>query len=120
REQLRDPRAMHGMRLARRTVLPAFVALVTLAIGVSAPQARVATSKAALSAPTFVGYSTGVFRWSAVRKADHYQFELANDKAFNSTVLGNAGSFDTWSTSATLPVTVQDGKYWWRVRAVRK
>jgi hypothetical protein len=106
--------------LGRRAVLPALVAFLALAFAASASQARVATSKVVLSAPTYAGYSTGIFRWSAVRKADHYQFELANDKSFNSPVLGNAGNFDTWSTSATLPATLQDGTYWWRVRAVRK
>jgi hypothetical protein len=110
---------MYGTRLARRTVLPAVVALVALAFA-SASQARVATPASALSAPTFAGYSTGVFHWSAVRRADHYEFQLANDKGFNSPVLGNAGNFQTWSTSATLPDTLQNGKYWWRVRAVRK
>ena len=83
-------------------------------------QARVSVSQTTLKAPTFAGYSTGVFHWSAVRKADHYQFELASDRGFNSAVLGGAGNFDTWSTKATLPNTLQDGKYWWRVRAVRK
>jgi hypothetical protein len=109
----------HGRRLARRAVLPAVVALLALAFA-SASQARVATSLSALSAPTYAGYTTGVFHWSAVRKADHYEFELASDSGFNSPVLGNAGNFSTWSTSATLPDTLQNGKYWWRVRAVRK
>jgi len=107
-------------RIGRIAALPAVVALFVLAFATSASQARVATSKAALSAPTFAGYSTGVFHWSTVARADHYEFQLANDKGFNSPVLGNAGNFSTWSTSATLPDTVQDGKYWWRVRAVRK
>jgi hypothetical protein len=110
----------HRRRFCRRTALLAFVALAVLAFSASASQARVVVSRSTLSAPTFAGYSTGVFRWSAVRKADHYEFELANDKGFNSSVLGSAGNFSTWSTSATLPVTVQDGTYWWRVRAVRK
>src|SRR6185437_14919419 len=30
------------------------------------------------------------------------------------------GNFSTWSTSATLSASLQDGKYWWRVRAIRK
>jgi hypothetical protein len=110
----------HRGRLVRKTVLAAVVALVTLAFAASASQARVASSQSVLSAPTFAGYSTGVFHWSAVRKADHYEFELANDKGFNSPVLGSSGNFSTWSTSATLAKSLQDGTYWWRVRAVRK
>jgi hypothetical protein len=62
----------------------------------------------------------GAFRWSAARGADHYEFELAADAAFNSPVLGNNGRFSTRSTQATLTKTVPDGKYWWRVRAVSK
>jgi hypothetical protein len=107
----------HGRRIVRRIVLPGVLALLALAFASSASQARVVTG---LSAPTYAGYSTGVFHWSAVRKADHYEFELANDKGFNSPVLGNAGNFYTWSTSATLLYTLQDGTYWWRVRSVRK
>jgi hypothetical protein len=106
--------------LARRTALPAAVALIALAVTASASQARVSGPGSALSAPTYAAYITGVFQWSAVRKADHYEFELAADKGFNSPVLGGSGSFQTWSTSATLTKTLQDGKYWWRVRAVRK
>jgi hypothetical protein len=107
-------------RLSRKVVLTSVAALAVLAFGASASQARVAVSQSALSAPTFAGYSTGVFHWSAVRKADHYEFELASDKGFNSPVLGSTGNFSTWSTSATLSASLQDGKYWWRVRAIRK
>ena len=109
-----------GRLLARRTVLPALVALLALAFAASASQARVSASQSAFSAPTYAGYMTGIFSWSAVRRADHYEFELAADKAFNSPVLGGAGNFQTRSTSATLSETLQDGRYWWRVRAVRK
>jgi hypothetical protein len=110
----------HGKRLARRTLLLAVVGLLALAFAASASQARVAAPRSALSATAVAGYSTGVFHWSAVRGADHYEFELAADRHFNSPVLGNAGNFSTKSTSATLSVTLQDGRYWWRVRAVRK
>ena len=110
----------HGRRLARRAVLPAVVALLALALTASASQARIDASQSALSTPTFAGYITGVFTWSAVLRADHYEFQLAADRAFNSPVLGGAGNFQTRSTSATLPQTLQDGRYWWRVRAVRK
>jgi hypothetical protein len=108
---------MHGMRLAPKTVLPVFVALVTLAIGASASQARVT---APLTTPTVHAYSTGVFQWSAVRRVDHYQFELASDRKFHAPVLGGAGTFSTHSTSATLSHTLPDGTYWWRVRGIHK
>ncbi len=110
----------HGRLLAWRPVLSAVVALLALAFTASASQARVSAPQSVLSAPTYAGYSTDVFRWSAVRKADHYEFELAADRGFNSPVLGGSGNFQTRSTSATLAQTLQDGKYWWRVRAVRK
>lgn len=110
----------HWRRCVGKIALPAAVALLALGFTASTSQAHVTTSRLALSAPTYAGYSTGVFHWAAVRRADHYEFELANDKGFNSPVLGSAGNFSTRSTSATLPVTLQDGKYWWRVRAVRK
>ena len=70
--------------------------------------------------PTVHGYSTGVFHWSAVRKVDHYQFELASDRKFHAPVLGGAGNFSTRSTSATLSHTLPDGTYWWRVRGIHK
>ena len=110
----------HGRRRARRIVLPAVVALVALAFTASGSGARASASQSALSAPTYADYITGVFSWSAVRNADHYEFQLAADRGFNAPVLGGAGNFQTWSTSATLPKTLQDGKYWWRVRSVRK
>lgn len=98
----------------------ALVGLLVLALSAAVSQARVVTNRSTLKAPATASYTTGVFHWSAVRRANHYEFQLASDKAFNSPVLGNAGSFSTWSTSATLAATLQDGKYWWRVRAVRK
>jgi hypothetical protein len=94
-------------------------ALAALAVGSSASQARVAAPRAASQTPIVRGYTTGVFHWSAVRRVDHYQFELASDRKFNSPVLGGAGNFSTLSTSATLSHTLPDGTYWWRVRGVR-
>lgn len=106
----------HGGRAARAAA-PVVAALVALAFGASASQAHVSGSTGAPAAPVFTGYSTGVFHWSAVRRADHYDFQLANDNAkFNSIIL----DFATHSTSATLANNLADGKYWWRVRAVRR
>jgi hypothetical protein len=79
----------HRKRLARGAIA-AGAALLTLAIGSSPSQARVAQRTAT---PTINGYSTGVFHWSAVRKVDHYQFQLASDRRFHAPVLGGAGNF---------------------------
>jgi hypothetical protein len=109
----------HRSRLARGAVAAA-AALVTLAIGSSTSEARVATPEAARATPTVHAYTTGVFHWSAVRHVDHYQFELASDRKFHAPVLGGAGNFSTYSTSATLPKTLPNGTYWWRVRGIHK
>jgi hypothetical protein len=113
-------RFINHRRRFGRSAVAAVAALLTLAVGSSASQARVATARAALKTPTLHGYSTGVFHWSAVRHVDHYQFELASDRKFHSPVLGGAGNFSTFSTSATLSHTLPNGTYWWRVRGIRK
>lgn len=104
----------------RRGAVAAAVALLTLASTSSVSQARVATTRTAQATPTIHAYWTGVFHWSAVRKVDHYRFELASDRKFHSPVLGSAGNFATLSTSATLSHTLPDGTYWWRVRGIHK
>jgi len=58
------------------------------------------------------------FGWTAVRGADHYEFELAADSGFNSPVLGSGGEFTTKNTRATVSKTLPNGTYWWRVRAI--
>jgi hypothetical protein len=78
--------------------------------GLSAPHAQGPTSTSATD--------IGALHWSAVGAADHYDFTIAADPAFNSPVLGNAGHFSTRNTQATLARLLPDGKYWWRVRAV--
>jgi hypothetical protein len=108
----------HRSRLGRGAVA-AVAALLTLA-GASASRASVAASGAVRATPAVTGYNTGVFHWSSVRHVDHYQFELASDRKFHAPVLGGAGNFTTYSTSATLSQTLPDGTYWWRVRGVRK
>ncbi len=60
------------------------------------------------------------FAWTPVRKAAHYEFELAADSQFNAPVLGGDGSFTTRNTRATIRKAPPDGRYWWRVRAVTK
>ena len=58
------------------------------------------------------------FGWTAVRGADHYEFQLAADSGFNSPVLGSDGHFTTGSTRASVKKTLPNGTYWWRVRAI--
>ncbi len=58
------------------------------------------------------------FGWTAVRGADHYEFQLAADSGFNSPVLGSDGHFTTGSTRASIKKTLPNGTYWWRVRAI--
>src|SRR3954451_13765537 len=60
-----------------------------------------------------------VLTWSAVRKTDHYELQLAADNRFASSVLGtSSNSLKTANTAATLSKQLADGTYYWRVRAV--
>jgi hypothetical protein len=59
------------------------------------------------------------FTWAPVRGAALYEFQLSADGAFRSIVLGQRnGSFRTKNTAATINQTLQDGNYFWRVRAI--
>jgi hypothetical protein len=59
------------------------------------------------------------FTWGGVRRADHYQFELAADRKFTSAVSGLAqGPISVEDTAITDDKTIPDGIYYWRVRAV--
>ncbi len=57
-----------------------------------------------------------VFTWAPVKGADHYEFQIAADKGFNSIV--SNGSISTKNTAATLPTSLINGNYYWRVRSV--
>jgi hypothetical protein len=57
-----------------------------------------------------------VFTWAPVKGADHYEFQMAADKGFNSTVAN--GKISTKNTAATLPTSLINGTYYWRVRSV--
>ncbi|MDP9346067.1 MAG: hypothetical protein M3P44_10145 [Actinomycetota bacterium] len=54
------------------------------------------------------------FTWKPVRRAARYELQVSADKAFGSTLL----SLKTTNTAGTLLRTLQDGTYYWRVRAV--
>jgi hypothetical protein len=103
-----------------RILVPALTALFLF---LTVPAAQTA---AALPAPTPTGPGSGAvveflpaFAWAPVANADHYEFQFAADSGFNSPVLGQGlDQFTTRNTRATLPKTVPNGTYWWRVRAV--
>ena len=56
---------------------------------------------------------TPAFAWNGVTGAVRYEFQVSADPGFNSTQV----SFMTKNTRATLPDTLTNGTYWWRVRA---
>ena len=61
------------------------------------------------------------FVWRASKGADSYEFQIAADRGFNSSVRGLRNNrFDTSNTRATITTAVPNGTYWWRVRAVTK
>ena len=97
-------------------VLAALVALTLAgaveAGGVAAPRPSGPPSGAANpELPPFV--------WRASRGADSYEFQIAADRGFNSTIPGlRRTRLDTSNTRVTITTAVPNGTYWWRVRAV--
>jgi hypothetical protein len=59
-----------------------------------------------------------IFTWSPVKGIDHYEFQLAADKGFNSVVKSNGGTQSTKNTAITVPTSIASGTYWWRLRDV--
>lgn len=95
------------------------IGLITIA-GAGGAQAGTARPSAAYPAAGQRVSSLPYFRWSAVPGADHYEFALAADSAFNSPVLGSDGHFTSLTTRATISSTLTNGTYWWHVRAITK
>ncbi len=97
-------------------VLAALVALTLAgaveAGGVAAPRPSGPPSGAANpELPPFV--------WRASRGADSYEFQIAADRGFNSTIPGlRKTRLDTSNTRVTITTAVPNGTYWWRVRAL--
>ncbi len=63
----------------------------------------------------------GVFAWSAVAGADHYEFFISADPSFGSNLFTDTsiGHFNTKNTRATVTKTLPNGAtYYWRVRAI--
>ena len=57
-----------------------------------------------------------VFTWAPVKGADHYEFQMAADKGFNSTVVERQGVDQ--EHRGDLSTSLINGTYYWRVRSV--
>src|ERR1043165_9613325 len=73
-----------------------------------------------LPAPRLVGPGNGgtyqempAFAWSAVHGAAKYEFQLAADRGFSSTLF----TVQTLNSFATVDKSLTDGTYYWRVRS---
>jgi hypothetical protein len=102
----------------RAFLLVAGAAALIMATGAPGASTAAGTPRAVTPAAGKRVQSLPFFGWTAVRGADHYEFELAADSGFNSPVLGSAGQFTTKNTRATVSKTLPNGTYWWRVRAI--
>lgn len=94
-----------------------FVGTVLVAFAVAGPTADAAPMRApSLEAPGSGAavQASPTFTWGAVAKADKYEFQLSADRQFGSVLV----PVTTKATAATLPGTLIDGSYYWRVRAV--
>jgi predicted phage tail protein len=98
--------------------LPLFITMVAM-LAFAAPGYG-ALAKPTVTAPTNgASYNTlPHFSWNPVTGADHYEFQIAADAAFTSSVLGfGQDDFITKNTTATVLKTLPNGTYYWRVRA---
>jgi hypothetical protein len=100
---------------SRRTVL--LGAFAALALGL----ASIGPASAGLAVPAVIGPADGasradlpVFAWEAVSGADKYEFELAANPGFDSSM----AFISTRNTRATLKTAISNGTYYWHVRAV--
>ncbi len=105
------------MAVNRKLLAATFAAIAFLTAG---------PARAALSPPSATAPAAGVtvaflpaFVWTAVAKADHYEFQISADPGMASPVLGGGkDDFTTSNTRATLTQTIPNGTYYWHVRAV--
>ena len=105
------------MNTDRRLLIAAFAAITFLTAG---------PARAALPRPTQTAPAAGAtveflpaFAWTNVANADKYEFQIAADAGMASPVLGaGKDDFFTKNTRATLTLTIPNGTYYWRVRAV--
>jgi hypothetical protein len=107
------------MHARRRTPLALLAALIALTAAGAVQAGGVAAPRPAAPAGGSAHPELPPFVWRAVRGAAGYEFQIAADRGFNSSIprLRNT-RVDTENTRATVTVAVPNGTYWWRVRAV--
>ena len=101
----------------RKLLAAAFAAIAMLTAG---------PARGAINPPNQTAPANGAtlefmpaFAWTPVPDADKYEFQIAVDAGMNGGVLGGGkDDFFTKNTRATLPETVPNGTYYWRVRSV--
>ena len=105
-----------SLRIAGATLLClAACLMLPLASANAAPRAPAPSSPA----PGAQVESAPVFKWSHVRGAERYEFQLSADRRFASRLLGRRnGSRVTANRYATVDKALANGTYYWRVRAI--
>ena len=122
----RTPRLVPRLRLPVRVRPAGGLPAATITLVVAVSLAAVPVAAAAPAVPELAGppaetvvETLPAFSWDAVPGAERYEWQIAADPAFNSTVLGaNLDRFFTKNLHATMTKVVPNGTYWWRVRAV--
>jgi len=115
------PRSVLTAPRRNAAVFAAIAALCALTVAGAVEAGGVAAPRAA-SPPNGAAFpELPPFSWRTVRGADHYEFQIAADRSFSSSLPGYRRSrFDTSNTRTTLTSAVPNGTYWWRVRAATK
>jgi hypothetical protein len=114
--------ARRGRRSRRfAAALTALAALVALSLAGAVEAGGVAAPRPAGPPSGAANQELPPFVWRASRGADRYEFQIAADRGFNSTIRGlRTTRLDTTNTRATVTAAVPNGTYWWRVRALTK
>ena len=109
----------HSRRFA--VAFTSLVALVALSLAGAVEAGGVAAPRPAGPPSGAANPELPPFVWRASRGADRYEFQIAADRGFNSTIRGlRTTRLDTTNTRATVTAAVPNGTYWWRVRAITK
>ncbi|MGZ4277983.1 MAG: hypothetical protein ACXVFK_14335 [Solirubrobacteraceae bacterium] len=98
----------------RPRLLAAAAACALLLLPATASASRLAAPRPEAPAASAAVQALPAFTWKPVAHAAAYEFQLSADRRFGSTLLTQR----TPNTAATMTKEVQDGQYFWRVRAV--